>query len=268
MDLEALEADSFESENPSPDDLRRFGLDASALHVTVWIKQESEGAAQGPAPSVRVAFSAPGAGDVVYARRDDMPQVMKVKKEILDKLNKPLDSITEYREPRAAPLDRWKLGRLELQRPSGPVILVKDQESSKWRWGSPDGIEMPSEVVNSALDAIEAIKATGYIDTPDRPGAPPEGALVTLTLTEGSDASSRSVTVKILPQGTNARDQAGLRRVTTTAAPSVYLVPAAAVKALLDRASELAPPKGIAAPQDPNASTADPNAAATGKAGQ
>ncbi|HEY3174976.1 MAG TPA: DUF4340 domain-containing protein [Candidatus Polarisedimenticolia bacterium] len=259
FDLQSLEAESFESENPSPEDLRRFGLDAPVLHLTVWIKQEEPEAGGAPGSSVRVAFADPNGGEAVYARRDDMPAVMKIKKDVLEKLGKPLASLSEYREARPAPLDRWKLARVELRRKDGPVTLVKDQESSKWHWGGADGGEMPSEQVNALLDAIEAVKATGFLDGPGATGRAPEEPALTVTLMEGSGETARSVTVKIPARADGGSLSPGMRPVTSTVSSSVYLVPAAAVQTLLDRASELTAPTPGA--KDPNATAADPNSA-------
>ncbi len=118
---------------------------------------------------------------------------------------------------------------------------------------------MPSESVNALLDAIEAVKATGFIDGPGATGRTPEASALTLILTEGSGESARSITVKIPARADGGDASPGMRPVTSTASTSVYLVPAAAVQTLLERASELTAPAPASA-GDSNAPATDPNA--------
>ncbi len=230
-DLQTAEAESFETENPTEDDLKRFGLDHPALTLAVEAKE-------GAAP-VRVAFAAPKDAGTAYARRSDMAAVMKIKQDVLDKLEKVAADASDLRDPRAAPVDRYKVAHLELKQPVGPgVILAKDQES-KWHWGGPEGAEMASQEVNSLLDAVDEVKATAFMDTPGVSGEGP--AALTLTLKEGEGADARSTTLTILAEGGLPTGRSG-RRVTSTASSSIYIVPSTAAQTLIDRASSMKEP--------------------------
>jgi len=241
FDMQSLEAEGFETESPSELDLEKLGLDRPAVTLTVEAKE-------GAAPII-VAFGVPSGdsspSDAAYARRSDMGAVMKVKRETLDKLGAAVSGLQEYRDSRAAPVDRFRLAGIEIQRAGGAVTLVKDEEASKWHWEKKDGPEMPSEEVNNLIDAIEGLKATEFIDSPGAGGEPPPA--LAITVREGGDEKGRSVTVKVAPAG-----GASGRRVISTASSSIYIVPEAAAETLVDRAD------GIKAPGDKPAEAAEP----------
>ena len=237
FDLQSAEADSFESEAPTAADLDRFGLAHPALTLTV----EPAGEAKQGAGPVKVTFGGGGQGAACYARRSDMTAVMKVKQELVDKLDKAVTNIDDLRDARVAPFDRFKLSSMEIHANGVTASLMKG-EDSKWRWGAREGPEMPSDQVNALLDAIEGARATGYLDSA-APAVAGDAALA-LTLHEGSGESASSTTVRVDPEGSSPG--AG-RRVTSSLTTTVYIVPPSAVLTLVERASGLKEPRP---PQD------------------
>lgn len=230
-DLQAAEAEGFETERPLASDLERFGLTRPEFVLTVEPKETGS--------PIKVVFGRSGPTGPPYARRSDMDAVMRVKPEILDKLEKAVSDLDDLRDARIAPVDRFKLGGIEIQRPGSTVSLVKD-DASKWHWGEKEGPEMSSEEVNGLIDAIEGAKATGFLDAagPAQAGEP----ALTLTVREGGEGA-RAVTVRVGGEGSSA---AG-RRVTTTATTTVYIVPPAAIQTLVDRVSTLKAPQAATA---------------------
>ncbi|HZI94414.1 MAG TPA: DUF4340 domain-containing protein [Patescibacteria group bacterium] len=237
-DLQAAEAEGFETEQPTGADLERLGLSRPALTLTVEPMES--------ATPVKVILGAPagtGSDAACYARRSDAAPVMKIKREFFDKLDGAVEHLDDFRDARLVPLDRFKLGTLEIQRTGatpGRLTLVKD-EGSKWRWGAGDGAEMPPEEVNSFLDALDSARATGFLDAS---GPAPAGEpLLTLVARESGD-NGRTVTVRV---GAEGSAPAG-RRVSSTATTTVYIVPPAAIQTLVDRAAALKAPQPQAQP--------------------
>ena len=248
LDLQSAEAEGFESEHATPGDLQRLGLDRPALTVTIRpMSEEGAGAEPAMAPRekspVRVIFSAPAPDGAVYARRDDTPAVMRLGKDIYEKLNQVVTDLSGYRDHRAVPVDRWKLSMIEVQRATGAVTIFKNDEDSSWHWGSADGAVLPPEQVNALIDAMEAIRATGFIDGAAAVQSMSElQAALSVTLREGTGVTARTVSMRIHGQGAGVNESSAQRRVTSSASSSIYLVPDAAVQTLLDQAMALAQP--------------------------
>ncbi len=251
--VQAQEAEAFETEQPSDRDLARFGLDRPVLTLAVEPKE-------GPSP-IRIAFGRTSTPQAVYARRSDMPPVMRVQAELLDKLQKALAGARDLRDVRVAPVERWKVSAVEIRRgggASGAVTIVKNEESS-WRWGGTEGPEVPAADVNGLLDAVEQLKASEFVDDP---GAAAQTApALTLVLREGEGEEARSLTAVVLD---GAGPAAGTRRLSSSASASVYVVASQAVESLLERAGALKEPaaRAGAGADSPPPASADANAAA------
>jgi len=235
-DLQSADAEGFESEQPAAADLERLGLTHPRVTLTV---EPKEGAA-----AVKVAFGSAGTPPVFYARRSDMSAVMRVKQEIVDKLEKAAGAVDDLRDARVAPVDRFKLASITATRAGSTAAIFKD-DASKWHWGGESGPEMPDEPVNAVLDALEAAKATGFLDTAG-PGGAGEPVL-TLTLRQtGQGEGSAGISIRIGPEGTAGGGGAG-RKVGSSVTPTIYLVPPAEVQALLDKVAVLKAPEPAAA---------------------
>jgi hypothetical protein len=235
LDLQGAEAQTFETEAPSPADLERFGLTRPAATLTV---EEKDAAAP-----VRVAFGDPDPNGPVYARRSDLEAVMRVERKVLDALRGAAADPSGLRDARVAPVDRFKLATIEIRRPGAGAVTLHKDDVSRWHWGTPEGAEVPSEQVNALLDAAENAKASGFLEGAS--GAPVD-AVLTLALTEKSDEDARTVTVSLLPESGTA---GAPRRFSTSVSTSVYLVSPELAATLLQAASALKEPAAEPAAQ-------------------
>ncbi|HKY32088.1 MAG TPA: DUF4340 domain-containing protein [Candidatus Polarisedimenticolia bacterium] len=233
-DIQSAEAQSFESEAPSSSDLERLGLARPALTLVV---EATEGA-----EPVRVAFGAPPGHDPVYARRSDMAAVMAVDRAVFEKLEQAAGEVEGFRDARVAPVDRYRLDRIELAAQGSETLTLEKDDESRWRNGGGEGGEVPSERVNALLDAVEELRATGFVDSPE-PGAAGDPAL-RLTLREKTEEEQTTVTASLQP----ASGAGGApRRFVSSAAASVYLVPPEKVASLEEAIRALSTPAEPAA---------------------
>jgi len=241
-DLQSAEAESFASEKPGAAELGAFGLTPPALILTV---EPKEGA-----PPVRVMFGRGEEPGARFARRSDASVVMKVKQELVDKLEAAAERIDEMRDSRVAPIDRFRISGIVVRRPGATATLVKD-DASKWHWGGAEGAEMQSEEINALFDALESSRATGYLDAapPDAAGDPP----LALILREGAAESSPSVTVTVSAGSVKAG-----RRVNSSVTTTAYIVPPTAIDTLIARAADLKEPQPTVSTPSP-AAAGDPN---------
>ena len=228
FDIQGAEAEGFEADNPAPDALTRFGLAPPALTLSV---EEKEGA-----QPVRVDFGQPDPNGPAYARRSDLDAVMKIPAATYDKLKAAAADPVRFRDARVAPVDRFRLTTVEIRMPgTGPVTLRKD-EASMWHHGDEKGPEVPAEQANGLLDAIEALKATGYVETAPGGAGEPE---LTLVLTDTSGETARTTEARLIPGSGPAGTP---RRFTTTASSSTYLVSPDLVSTLMERVRNVTAP--------------------------
>lgn len=236
-EVQAVEADGFGPAQPTAEELQRLGLAGASLTLTVEAR-EQEG-------SLRVEFGR--SAQKVHARRSDMETLLKVRPDLLDKLEKAAGASDDLRDARVAPVDRWRLKELSIERAGTKFSLFKDEES-RWRWGAPDGREIDSESVNPLLDSIEELRAVRYLpaDATIGPGD------LTVSLREGEGETARTVTVWVTPRS-DGPDRA--RLVSSSVTKTLYAVAPQAVQTLVDRASALKEPAeaaSAATPQSPS----------------
>lgn len=231
-DVTAMTADGFEADGTKPGSV---GLDHPEATLQL---QEGEGKA------VTVELSAKDPSGTVRARRTDMPEIFKVKGEILDKLALKAD---DYRDLRVAPLDRWSVSEIRGKAPAGEKVVVKDSESN-WRWGTKDGPTIDRKEVEDLLEALDATKAVTFADGAEAArkavGASPE---LTLSLRAGESAP---VEVRV------GAEDAGKVRVGSSVSSSVYEVDKPAVEKLM------AAFQALKAPSPTAAATSGPSGAA------
>ncbi len=227
-DLQSAEATGFATESPGEGDLQRFGLADPALMLTV--------TPQGDGAPVTVTFGAPGGEATAYARRTGMEAVATVAPDLLHKLENAASDAQSLRDPRAAPIDRFLISRIDLALPDRSLALIKDDES-KWHWGRAEGPLIPSADVNGIIDAIEAVKAASF---DDHPASTDEASALTVEVTQGEEGDQRKISLEVLA---GDGDREGRRRVVSSASASIYLVPSDATDQLVDKVSALKEPQ-------------------------
>jgi hypothetical protein len=203
-------------ERPEGGDLARMGLDPPVLGLELETGDEE---------GIVVAFGGTDGAGAVYVKRSDLEAVMTVPGEAVEKLAAAHARADELRDGRVAPIDRFELSSIAISGEGGTMALVKD-EKSVWRLGGADGAEIPAERVDSLLDAVEALKATAFLD--EAAADPP---VLTLTF-EGGKEDRKVTEIRLLP---DRGDEHADRRMLSTASSAVYVVPALSATTLLDR---------------------------------
>lgn len=215
-DLTSLKADGFD---PPGTDPASVGLDEPAATLTV----------KGEGEPVVVTFGRPDAEGVVRARRNDMEEIFKVGRGVLDKLP---SSVEEYRDARVAPVNKWEISEIKAVTPEGEKHLFKDAEAN-WRWNSLEGPALDASSVDPLLEAIESARATGYIDGA---GAQEEiGGAPTLRL-EIKAGDGAPIEVRM------GREDGGKVLFASSAASTLYEVEKSAADKLVEVARGLQPP--------------------------
>ncbi|MFQ5700345.1 MAG: DUF4340 domain-containing protein [Acidobacteriota bacterium] len=236
--LASAEAVDFASEDPSAEDLRRFGLTPEPLVIEVLASDANI--------PVRATLGASDQAGHVYARRGDMRAILKIDAKVSETLHDALARPQTLRDARVAPINRFGLTRIAMRSPGGETLLLKD-DGSKWHWGGEKGSVVDSEKINAFLDAIEALKAESFVD--EGSPAEPSAAPFSVTLSEGEDeAVRRVITMRFL------RKDGERAYMASSAAASLYVLPAEKVDALIKSADEIHEPP---ASPDPSESKGD-----------
>lgn len=221
FDATAISADGFEPEGTTPDAAGLAHPDAT-LQIT-----DKEG------KSVTVEFSAKDPNGIARARRADMPEIFKVKSEAIEKLNV---NVADYRDIRVAPVERYEISEIRAAMPGGGATVVKDAEAV-WHWGSAEGPKLEGKSVDDLLTALDAARATGFIEGAD-------------AAKKGIGTSSPSLTLKLKAKGTAApvevrigAEEGGRILVASSASGAIYQVDKTIADNLVRSAGALKPPQ-------------------------
>jgi hypothetical protein len=160
--VQTAQMKSIVAEQPTPADLKRFGLERPEAAVTV-----NMGSAR-----ATLAIGAKAADDAVYARDLSKPAVVTVETSLADDLKKPVD---DYRRRDAFDFRAFTANRVELTRGGQTVVFEQvegegENAQDTWKRISPN----PGDVDKSKMDAFLAgladIRATSFTDTTARTG--------------------------------------------------------------------------------------------------
>ena len=212
-------AEGFEPEGTAP---ASVGLEPPEATIRL---EEKDGKA------TTVALSAKDASGIVRARRGDMPDIFRVKGEVLDKITPRAE---EVRDSRVAPVDRFEISEVRAATPEGEKILMKDAESN-WRWGSSDGPALEARKVEDLLSALDEARATSYVEGPEavKRGSAPGAPELTLTVKAGATPPTEVVL---------GAEESGQVPVRSTASDAIYMVEKAAADKLVRAVRDLQPP--------------------------
>lgn len=221
-----LEAQRVAVEKPEPVDLADRGLDSPALRLDVLSEEED----------FSVDFGGADETGAVFVKRSDLDAVMTVPRDVFDRLDAARTAVDGLRDPRLAPVDRFRLERLEIAGDSTQIVLTRN-DGGEWRR---DGSEnpVPPERIDPLLDALEDLRADGFAE---KVSEEPSEIVLTLQEGEGGDGEeARIITISLLA------DRGGedrTRRMSSTISPStVYSVPDMAVQTLIDRIAAMDDP--------------------------
>src|SRR5262245_1085793 len=155
--VETAQMKSIVTENPKPEDLRKYGLDKPAVTVTI---------GQGSARAV-VAVGGESGADAVYARDMSKPLVVTIDKTIAEDLKKGLD---DFRRKDAFEFRAFNATNAEFTRgdTKGSFERVKGQgenATDTWKRVSPSAGEPDKSKVESLLAGLADIRATAFTDS-------------------------------------------------------------------------------------------------------
>ncbi|MBX7106218.1 MAG: DUF4340 domain-containing protein, partial [Gemmataceae bacterium] len=212
-DLARLEAADFVNFNPTPEDLKNYGLDAPTLKVTV--------AGEG---SKTVLFGKPREGKPeIYAKLADAGEVFALRSGVKDAVNQPSLAFR--------PLQLWAapgaiVSRIGIDRDSKKYDLTRD--GAIWKIGGPFAANAFLPSVQSILEVASAPRAEKFVAHTDADLATygldkPAGTLtVTLTPERPEDPAG----TRTLIFGKNVTDGQAPRYARLDGLPGVFVLPA------------------------------------------
>lgn len=193
--LQSAAMKSIVSEDPSPADLKKFGLPPVGLEKFDLDKPGT--AVELKAGSANAALFLGGKADenTVYARDASRAMVMTVDKMLVDELNKGAD---EYRRKDIFEFRSYNADRVEVTR-NGQVVVfekVKGQGKDamdKWRRASPNAADVDKEKIESLLSRLSNMRATGFVDASVKNGLATPAMTVAVKFDEGKKEERVSV---------------------------------------------------------------------------
>jgi hypothetical protein len=169
---------------------------------------------------LRIEFSREDESGTVRARRDDMPEIFKLSAELMQKVR---FQVEDLRDPRIAPVDRWKISGIHSNLDGVKSSVVKDSQAN-WRRDSIDGPALERTVIDALLKAVDGARAVTYID---EPAASPANASNGRTLSMEVESEGLPVIVLQVKREDDSRVI-----ISSSAASSRYVMESSAVEKL------------------------------------
>jgi hypothetical protein len=155
--VQSAQMKSIVTEQPTPADLKKFGLEKPEVVVTL-----NMGSAR-----AALAVGAPAGEDGVYARDMSKNMVVTVEKTLADDLKKPLD---DYRRREAFEFRAFTANRVELTRGDQTVVFERvkgegENAQDTWKRVSPNPADVDKAKMDSFLAGLADIRATSFTAT-------------------------------------------------------------------------------------------------------
>jgi hypothetical protein len=175
--VETAQMKSVVTENASPADLRKFGLDRPATTVAFHL-----GSAQ-----ATLAFGGPAGPDAVYARDTSKPVVVTVDSALADDARKSAD---DYRRKDVFEFRAFNATRVELTRNNQTTTFERVASTSgdtpdSWRRTAPSAADADRSKVESLLAGLADVRATSFISSTARTGLDAPALTVFVAFEEG-----------------------------------------------------------------------------------
>jgi hypothetical protein len=155
--IETAQMKSIVTDQASPEDLKKYGLDKPEVTVTI---------NQGSARAV-VEIGGKAGEDAVYARDLSKGSVVTLDKSLADDLRKGVD---DYRRKDVFEFRAFNATRAEFTRGSQTLVLERvkgqgDKAQDSWRRISPNPADVDKSKVESLLAGLADIRATSFTDS-------------------------------------------------------------------------------------------------------
>ena len=150
------------SDNPTPADLKKYGLDKPA--ATVDLKLGSARAT--------LAVGGKAADNTVYARDASKPMVVTIDSALVDELKKGAD---EYRRKDLFEFRPYNANRVEITRDAQTIAFEKtkgqgENAEEKWRRVSPTAGDVDKDKIDSLLSRLSNMRAASFVDASAKTG--------------------------------------------------------------------------------------------------
>jgi Domain of unknown function (DUF4340) len=175
--VETAQMKSIVTENPKPEDLKKYGLDKPDVTVTI---------GQGSARAV-IALGGASGTDAVYARDLSKPLVVTIDKTLAEDLKKGLD---DFRRKDAFEFRAFNATNVEFARGDQKAAFerVKGQgenATDSWKRVSPTAADSDKSKVESLLAGLADIRATAFTDSLAKTGLDKPVLTVSVKFEEG-----------------------------------------------------------------------------------
>jgi hypothetical protein len=175
--LQTVQMKSMVADNPTPADLKKYGLDKPQATVTL------------NTGSSRATFLVGGKAEenTVYARDDSRPAVVTVESALLDDLKKGGD---DYRRKDIFEFRPFNANRIEVARNGQTVVFEKvkgqgDNAQDKWRRVSPAAADVDREKVDGLTAKLSNMRAASFVDSTAKTGVDKPVMTVTVKFDDG-----------------------------------------------------------------------------------
>jgi uncharacterized protein DUF4340 len=175
--LQSAQMKSIVTADPTPDDLKKYGLDKP--ETTVNIKAGSA--------TATLLLGGKTAENTVYARDLSKPAVMTVEGTLADEVKKGAD---DYRRKDLFEFRPYNATRIEITRPQGTVVFerVKGQGENaqdKWRRVSPNAADADRDKVEGMLSRLSNMRASAFVESTAKTGLDKPAMTVAVKFEDG-----------------------------------------------------------------------------------
>jgi len=175
--LQTLQMKSIVATDPTPADIKKYGLDKPQATVTLAL-----GSARA---SLEIGSSADDSA--LYARDSSKPTVFTVEKALLDDLKKGAD---DYRRKDIFEFRAFNATHFEITR--GGQTIVFDQvkgsgtDGNKWRRVSPNPADVSKDTMDAMLTRWANLRAASFVDSTAKTGLDKPSATVVVKFDDGA----------------------------------------------------------------------------------
>jgi hypothetical protein len=175
--LQSVQMKSIASDNATPADLKKYGLDKPALTVNL-----NAGSAK-----ATLLIGGKAADNTVYARDASKAAVVTLESALVDELKKSAD---DYRRKDIFEFRPFNANRVELTRNGQTAVFEKvkgqgDNAQDKWRRVSPTAGDVDKDKVDSLLGKLSNMRATSFAESTAKTGLDKPALTVSVKFDEG-----------------------------------------------------------------------------------
>jgi hypothetical protein len=175
--LQTVQMKSIASDNATPADLKKYGLDKPAVTVNL----------NAGSTKATLLIGGKAADNTVYARDVSKPAVVTLESALVDELKKSAD---DYRRKDIFEFRPFNANRVELTRNGQTAVFEKvkgqgDTAPDKWRRVSPTAGDLDKDKVDSLLSKLSNMRATSFAESTAKTGLDKPALTVSVKFDDG-----------------------------------------------------------------------------------